>query len=146
MIVIEDQDGGRPEPPIKFLKKTAGECGQPLQIFGSQMGQWLFDARRPFLNREAKIMKEGGEVAVAFVQLIPQGTDLAGTQVACDEGGLAESRWRIDPDDGTFAGPIEHPVQSWTFNDRRKPWWRKLCEVRLTVHGSFDSAVTVESL
>jgi hypothetical protein len=52
-------------------------------------------------------MKKRGDVAVAFVHLIPQGANLASAQVARHERGLAKSRWGIDPDDRPLAGTIQ---------------------------------------
>src|SRR3990172_5447783 len=107
LVIVEDDDRGRLQPAVKIFEVSLGECGNTELVFRGKERQGLFDSRRRFFSRQAHVIEEGGYVRVAFVHLIPQAGQLARSEVAGDQGGLAGAGRGGYPDHGPLKALIE---------------------------------------
>ena len=85
-------------------------------------------SRNGFFCRHTHVVKEGGNVCVALIHLIPQAGEFADVEIACDEGGFARARRRRYPEDGAAPSRIHQTKQPFPGEDARNLRAGDLCK------------------
>ena len=128
LVTVEHQRKGRSEPLVKCLEITTGERRKPGEILGCQQRQSVRRALLMLGGGEPEIVVEGRDVGVAFVDLVPQRTQLATLDIACDQRRLARARWTGHPDHRPLAPAVEHLEQAIARQDAGQSGPRGLAE------------------
>ena len=99
LVIIEYHDGGRIKSCKNVFEVSPCECRNAHEIFRSKKGERFFESRCSLSGRETHEVEKGGDVRVAFIELIPETGELAGIQVTCGNRGLAGPGRSADPRD-----------------------------------------------
>ncbi len=103
VIVVEDQHERCLDACRQCFEIAAREHRNVRVELGPQLRQHLAIELQRVGSREAEVVEERRQIAVAAIELIPQMRNAADFEVAADERGLARSRRSAQPDERTGA-------------------------------------------
>ena len=127
MISVEHHREWRAQMCVQCLEIAACECGYRGVIFRRELWQPELWPPTQFTGRQAEVIKERGNIGVAFVDLVPKGWLLAAFKIAGHERRLPAPRGARHPDNG-FPGGIQHGEEAIPRQDAREAWTRRLGE------------------
>jgi hypothetical protein len=138
LIVVEDDEpvGDALEEATEVVarERLAATC-----MLGAEPRQTRLGAVAGKARRDAQMMKKGADVRVCGVDAVPETGDAPGSQIARDEGRLARTGRRLEPDDRALSRRIETGQQPGSLDGTLEGRWRDL-GWRYVVHSTAVSA------
>ena len=120
MAVVEHDAGVGGEPLVEPAEELPIEAGQVGQVLGGQIRQG--DGMAVGSTRERdEIGDRGRRIAIAFVDMKPEGGRLACAEVVRDQRGLAAPRRAADPDARRVERCVQTPEKTLSRRHRREP-------------------------
>jgi len=95
--IVKDEYCAFRNPAEDLLEEVPREGFDAGQIFGRQVGQGLFVARRRLPDCKSHVVKERCKIGVARVDLVPQTWSRARIEPACGERRLTRPGGSYDP-------------------------------------------------
>ena len=89
MIIIKNYKERRCESGAQIFKISLGKHGDTHKIFGRQDWQGFSLPGCGLLCCQAQIVEKGGEIAIPFIDPVPEAGDVAGSEIASNEGGFS---------------------------------------------------------
>ena len=138
-VVVEDDDRRRRQQREQGLEAAPGKARHVGQELAGQQRQFSALPASERRGGLSQVVEKRRRVAVAFVDVVPEGGQAAGGQVAGDERALARAGWPLDPQRRPFARRVQQHEEPLARERVEQAGWPQLGELR-ALHAGYATA------